>query len=111
MFLMNSKMKEDENNYSNMNKYIIKNFLFIIKLSFSFLSSEKEITTETLFRINLFLTTIIPIKKFLLDIIDLIVKLKMEKINDKFISDIIKTIYPLLNNEILNIISNILSQS
>ena len=124
-------MKEDDNNYSNMNKYIIKNFLFIIKYSISYISSEKEITSETLFRINLFLTTIndyfstmnisgeninifddiIPIIKFLLDIIDLIVKLTLEEINDKFISDIMKNIYTILNNEILNIISNILSQS
>ena len=124
-------IKGDENNYNNMNKYIIKNFFFIIKLSINYISSEKEITSETLLRINIFLSTIseyfsninisgeninifndiIPIIKFLLDIIDLIVKLKEEEINDKFISDIIKTIYSLLNNEILNIISNSLSPS
>ena len=122
-------MTEDGNNYLNMNKFIIENFLSVIKLSINYISKEKDVTKETFLRINLLLTTlndyfpsmqisevninlfsdILPTIKFLLDLIDLITKVKIDEINDKFISDIIKATYTLLNNDILIIISNNLS--
>ena len=124
-------LKENNNNFIDINKYILESFLFIIKIGINYIASEKNSNEETLHRIELILNSInevfpmiylqesdinifndiISIINFIFNLIDSISTTKKEEINDKFISNIIKAISSVLNDNVLKIISKCLQQN
>ena len=126
-----NNLKETDNNYNEINKYILESLLFIIKIAINYITTEKNSTEETLDKISFILidiidvlpkiyipesninifTDIISIINFILNLVDSITTSKKEKICDKLISNIIKSITSILNNNILKIISKYLQQN
>ena len=122
------KVSENDNDYFDINKYILEHFILIINLSINYLNSNNEISGETFNKINLLMTTIIDIfpnihineingnifnniiqiMKFFFELIEFLSKTKSEEINDKLISNIIKSLSSILNKNILKILSNTL---
>jgi len=120
--------KENDNNYLGINKYVLDNFLLIIKLSINYINSKGKIDEETFNKIYMLLTAIIEvfpniyipeinsnlfndiisIIKFIFNLIEFIVKEKKEEVYDKYISIIIKCLAEVLNNNVIKIISNLM---
>ena len=120
--------KENDNNYLGINKYVLDNFLLIIKLSINYINSKAKIDEETFHKIYMLLTAIIEvfpniyipeinynlfndiisIIQFIFNLIEFIVKEKKEEVFDKYISIIIKCLSEVLNNNVIKIISNIM---
>ena len=119
-------IKETDENYIGINKYIFDNFMLIMKLSINYINSKININEETFNRINILLSTgievfpnvyltemnviifnnIITVIQFIFNLIDFSSKEKRKEINDKFISNIIKCLTELLNNNIIKLLSN-----
>lgn len=128
-YILQNNKKED-NNYIDVNKCVLDNFLLIIKLSINYLNSKQKVDEETFKRINLLLANIIEvfpniyvreinsnlfndlitIIKFVFNFIEFITKEKREDSYDRFISNIIKCLSSVLNNNIIKIISNFIQQ-
>ena len=127
-YILQNNKKED-NNYIDVNKYVLDNFLLIIKLSINYLNSKQKVDEETFKRINLLLSNIIEvfpniyvreisnlfndlitIIKFVFNFIEFIINEKREDCYDRFISNIIKCLSSILNNNIIKIISNFIQQ-
>ena len=120
--------KENENNYLGINKYVLDNFLLIIKLSINYINSKGKIDEEIFHKIYMLLTAIIEvfpniyipeinsnlfndiisIIQFIFNLIEFIVKEKKEEVYDKYISIIIKSLAEVLNNNVIKIISNLM---
>ena len=118
--------KKTDNDYISINKYILDNFLLIMKLSINYINSKDKINEETFNKINLLLTTIIEVFpniyipemnvnifndiisliQFIFNLVDFITKEKREEINDKYISNIIKCLEEILNDNIIKKLSN-----
>ena len=122
--------KENDSNYLGINKYVLDNFLIIIKLSMNYINSQNKIDEETFKKINMLLVAIIEvfpniyipemnsnlfnviisIIQFIFNLIEFIAKEKKEEIYDKYISNIIKCLSEVLNNNVIKIISNYMQQ-
>ena len=122
--------KENDSNYLGINKYVLDNFLIIIKLSMNYINSQDKIDEEIFKKINMLLVAIIEvfpniyipemnsnlfndiisIIQFIFSLIKFIAKEKKEEIYDKYISNIIKCLSEVLNNNVIKIISNYMQQ-
>ena len=122
------KIHEEDKNYLDINKYILESSIFMIKISINYLNSQTNLNEETFDKINLLeeaiisifqviyipedninvFNDIISIIKFMLDLIESFTKSKSEKITNRIISNSIKSISSLLNNNVLKIISKVL---
>jgi hypothetical protein len=125
------KIHEEDKNYLDINKYILESSIFMIKISINYLNSQTNLNEETFDKINLLeeaiisifqviyipedniniFNDIISIIKFMLDLIESFTKSKSEKITDRIISNSIKSISSLLNNNVLKIISKVLKSN
>ena len=122
--------KEKDKNYIEVNKYVLDNFLLIIKLSINYLNLKQKLDEKTLKWIDLLLTNIIDvfpniyikeiypnlfdnliaIIQFIFNYLEFMVKEKREECYDRLISNIIKSLSSVLNNCIIKLISNSIQQ-
>ena len=122
--------KENDNNYLGINKYVLDNFLLIIKFSMNYINSQNKIDEETFKKINMLLVAIIEvfpniyipemnsnlfndiisIIQFIFNLIEFIAKGKKDEIYDKYISNIIQCLSEVLNNNVIKIISIFINQ-
>lgn len=112
--------KKENNNYIEINKYILDNFLQIINTSINYINVTEKNNNEEINKINLFLSTIINVfpniyisendKDIVRDINRMIqyiksitYQIRKEGFNDRLITNIIKSLSSILNNNIIGI--------